>query len=86
MTSQFHHLLQALGFREVATVRKSRRTAVIKWQGRTFHIDLDDVEPLGAFVELETVVAAADVDVARQDLDALAHEFGLSGGERRELS
>ncbi len=83
LSSLFQELLEALGFHEVATVRKSRRTAAIDWQGRAFHIDLDEVEQLGSFVELETVVAESDLDMARHQLDALRDELALSGDERR---
>ena len=46
-------LLEVLGFRGVAEVRKSRRKALVSWQDRQVEVSLDVVEGLGTFVELE---------------------------------
>lgn len=76
-------LLQTLGFRPVAEVRKQRRKAFVAWQQRRVEVSLDDVEELGQFVELELIAAEADVDAARNCLAALAEKLNLSASERR---
>jgi len=79
----WHDLLEALGFRPVAEVCKQRRKAVVAWQGREVEVSLDAVPPLGAFVELELVTEAEEVESAKACLASLAERLGLSGGERR---
>ncbi|MBN2022296.1 MAG: class IV adenylate cyclase [Pirellulales bacterium] len=76
-------LLAALGFAPVGEVRKRRRKAHVPWQGRTVEVSLDEVAGLGAFVELELVVDAEELDAARVCIAALAAELGLSASERR---
>ncbi len=61
---QFADLLVALGFREVATVRKQRRTARCNWEGWAAEIALDDVEGVGQFCEIEFVAQEADLPAA----------------------
>lgn len=80
---QFGELLEALGFRPVACVRKTRRKYQLDWQGRPFEVALDDVAGLGQFVELETQTAAAEVPAAQSGLQALAAQLGLARAERR---
>ena len=76
-------LLEAVGFRPVAEVHKSRRKAAIPWQGRTVEASLDDVQGVGTFVEFELVVDEPEVDAARSCIISLAQSFGLTKGERR---
>jgi adenylate cyclase, class 2 len=84
-------LLEALGFKEVGEVRKSRRKAHLAWQGRSVEISLDTVEGLGAFVELELVVEEAaagessspSIAAARAVVASLAEALGLAESERR---
>ncbi len=76
-------LLQALGFRPVAEVRKQRRKAFLTWQGYRVEISLDEVVELGSFVELELVSDPAGVDSARSALLALADRLELHQSERR---
>jgi adenylate cyclase class 2 len=76
-------LLEALGFRPVAEVRKRRRTATIEWQGRHVEAAIDDVAGVGRYIELELVAEERELEKARISLDALVHELGLMGGERR---
>ena len=79
----FAELLEALGFREVRTVRKQRRHATIRWQGRTVEAVLDRVDTLGMFIELELIVDPKDVESAQETILALAQELSLSKPERR---
>jgi adenylate cyclase class 2 len=76
-------LLVALGFREVATVRKRRREADIRWQDRNVHATLDKVEQVGDYCELEFVVEQAQVDAAKTVIATLAAELGLTESEPR---
>lgn len=76
-------LLEALGFRPVAEVRKRRRKAVLDWSAREIEISLDDVDRLGPFVELEIVTDAGQVDPAREAIRLLAAALGLVENERR---
>ena len=69
-------LLEAIGFRPVAEVRKSRRKAAISWQGRQVEACLDDVHAVGTFVEFELVVEQADVDAARACIQSLGNRLG----------
>lgn len=80
---QFAELLMALKFCEVATVTKSRREAVISWQGSDLHVMLDQVEGLGMFLELEIVAAESEVPAAQARLQSLADALGLDRSERR---
>ena len=72
-----------LGFRPVAEVRKSRRKALVSWQGRRIEVSLDAVEDLGTFVELELMAAYEEVAAARASIAALAGHLRLTGSERR---
>ena len=76
-------LLQALGFRPVAEVRKQRRKAFLAWQGDRVEISLDEVAELGYFVELELLSDQAGWDSARSAIFELAHRLGLGQSERR---
>ena len=80
---EYGGLLEALGFRPVAEVRKQRRTAEFEWHGRRVEAAIDDVERVGRFVELELFADETDLEAARVALAALARELGLSDGERR---
>ena len=79
----FTELLEALGFRRVAEVLKSRRLGHLTYRGLTFDVSFDDVDEVGPFVELETVASDETLDAARAALLALAGELGLSTPERR---
>ena len=76
-------LLEAVGFRPVGEVRKSRRKAAIPWQGRQVEASLDDVEGVGTFVEFELVVEEGAVEAAKTCIQSLAQSVGLTQGERR---
>ena len=76
-------LLEAVDFRPVAEVRKSRRKAAVACQGRQVEASLDEVDGVGTFVEFELVVEESDVDAARACIQSLAQSLGLTQGERR---
>ncbi len=81
--AEWRGLLEALGFRPVAEVRKLRRKALVSWQGRRVEVSLDAVEGLGTFVELELMAGAEEVAAARASIAALAGQLRLTGSERR---
>ncbi len=78
---QLCQLWQALGFREVATVRKQRRCAELRLTGRRYEIALDDVEDVGIFVEVETLVTDADTQSAAETVLQLSARLGLQDVE-----
>lgn len=76
-------LLQTLDFAPVAEVRKSRRKALVSWQGRRVEASLDEVEHVGTFAELELVVDDPDLEPAKACIASLAAVLGLKQSERR---
>jgi adenylate cyclase class 2 len=83
LTQQYVQLLQALGFRSVADVKKRRRCGRFTWQHWNVEATLDEVEGLGRFAELEIQAAADTLCDAQTALVALAAELGLTIVERR---
>jgi adenylate cyclase class 2 len=79
----FAELLDALGFRPVAEVHKTRRPVTVAWQDHQVTGALDNVDGLGQFVELELCVNASQIDSARTAITSLAEQLGLSQTERR---
>lgn len=53
-------LLNRLGYQPFAVVRKTRRSAVSQFQGRTFNVTSDHLDELGDFVEIETLVESEE--------------------------
>ncbi len=79
----WQEMLEALGFRPVAEVRKARRKVEIPWQDRRVEGTLDDVDSVGTFAELELVVDEAEVDAAKACIASLAERLGLAQSEHR---
>jgi len=79
----FSALLEAVGFRPVAEVRKVRRRLDVPWQGHHVEAALDQVDEVGTFLELELRADESTLDKARELLASLAKELGLSSSERR---
>jgi adenylate cyclase, class 2 len=79
----WHELLEALGFRPVAEVRKQRRKAYVDWADRRIEVSLDDVQEVGTFVELELMAEPDQVEPAKAAIAALAARLGLAASERR---
>lgn len=80
---QFGEMLVMLGFRPVGTVRKKRVAYRFPWEGRNYEVALDDVESLGAFVEIETLADESQRNDARDGILNLAHRLGLPGTSER---
>jgi adenylate cyclase, class 2 len=81
--SEHASLLEALGFKPVATVRKMRRLFHVEWQGKTIEAALDDVAEVGQFLELELSVSEPEVESAKSCIASLASRLGLTTSERR---
>jgi adenylate cyclase class 2 len=77
-------LFEALGFRPIAIVCKSRLPFELQYEGRGLAIGLDHAGDLGRFVEVETMaVGPADLPEAQSAVLGLARELGLSDVEPR---
>ncbi len=74
-------LLEALGFRQVLEVAKTRRPARVLWHGSEVEVALDEVDGLGAFAEFEIVAREGEVPLARDCVESLAREVGLETPE-----
>ena len=67
-----------LGFRFVREVRKTRRSFSVNWSGRDYEIAIDDVPPLGQFLEIELSADEEDRSIAEQAVWQLARKLGLT--------
>jgi adenylate cyclase class 2 len=76
-------LLEALGFRAVLEVRKTRTPGTLEWEGTQVEIALDDVAGLGTFIELELLSSPAGLAAAKERLASLAARLVLKDSERR---
>ncbi len=81
--AEWTELLEALGFRPVATVAKRRQPARVHWQGMEVDVARDSVAGLGEYLELELQAGEAEVPLARACLESLAKELGCGACERR---
>jgi adenylate cyclase, class 2 len=81
--AQWSEMLEALGFRPVAEVQKTRTTGHFLWHERAIEAALDQVLGAGDFVEIETSAEAEDLPAAQQAITALAEALGLASPERR---
>lgn len=80
---RFAEMLTLLGFREVLTVKKTRRVFDLTWEGREMEVLLDEVEGLGQYAEVETIAEEGDQDAAKECVLSLAKKLGLEESERR---
>jgi adenylate cyclase class 2 len=80
---EMSELVERLGYRTVAVVRKTRRIFRTTREGYELVICLDEVTELGRFVELEILAPEHRLDEARKILQAAAAELGLMESERR---
>jgi len=81
--SQMVEVWQSLGFRFVREVRKTRTPLTLDWRQRVYELALDEVPPLGTFLEIELLADEAGRDAARDAILALARELNLTNSERR---
>jgi adenylate cyclase class 2 len=80
---KFAAMLELLGFRLVAEVRKLRRKAFVDWLGTSIEVSLDDVVGVGTFVELELIATEANLEQMKQRIQSLATRLALTANERR---
>jgi adenylate cyclase class 2 len=80
---QMAELWTALGFRFVQEVRKTRTPGRVTWNNRPYELALDQVPPLGTFLEIELVVDESEREAAKQAILNLAQELNLKNPERR---
>jgi adenylate cyclase class 2 len=82
--AEMRALFEFLGFRPVAIVRKVRTPYHLSFGGRELEVALDQVEGLGTFVEVETIVKGDDeLAQAQEAVVGLARELGLTEPEPR---
>ena len=82
--TELYRLFECLGFRPVATIKKSRTPFHLTRDGRRIEVVLDRAEGLGDFVEIETLAATeTDLPAAQAAVLALASELGLTEVEPR---
>jgi adenylate cyclase class 2 len=70
-------IFQHLGFRSVAIVAKRRRSWMLEFQGQALKVEVDEVQQLGQFVEIEALAEVDQVPAAEQAILNLAQELGL---------
>jgi adenylate cyclase class 2 len=80
---QFRRLVQHLGFRPTAIVKKRRIIHEFVRDGFNMQACLDDVETLGKFVEIEIVAPPEQKERAQGVLLHIVHELGLPASEPR---
>lgn len=80
---KFCLLVQHLGYRPTAVVRKKRTIYHLERDGFSLQVCLDDVEQLGTFVEVEIVAPAEQRARAEATLQGVAADLGLAQQERR---
>lgn len=77
-------VLDRLGFRRVAVVRKRRTSFRLRFEGRDLEVALDVAEGLGEFAEIEAVARDRDdLPEAQRAVLALAERLGLATVEPR---
>lgn len=83
VADDFCRLVQRLGYRPTAVVRKRRTIRHFQRDGFDLQVCLDEVVEVGRFVELEIVAPPERRGDAERLLQALAAELGLGNSERR---
>lgn len=79
--SDWGRMLERLGFRPVAEVKKARQTARFSFGPLPIEATLDRLDGIGDFAELETLTDS-DVESARQGILALAEKLELTESVR----
>ena len=81
--ANFARLLELLGYRSVAVVRKTRVIYPFERQGFELAACFDDVDDVGKYVEIEIVSPEEQRVAAQQVIQAVAKELGLEHSETR---
>ncbi|QDV38492.1 class IV adenylate cyclase [Tautonia plasticadhaerens] len=80
--ARMERLFVNLGFRPVATVRKTRIGYRLSFEGRPMQVGLDTVDGLGVFAEVEAIAhGPADLPEAQQYVLELAGRLGLGADQ-----
>jgi adenylate cyclase, class 2 len=81
---QLLELFKLLGFRPVATIRKTRTSFLLDRAGHSLEVTLDRADGLGDFAEIEALASSElEVPAAQSAVLALATELGLTELEPR---
>jgi adenylate cyclase, class 2 len=80
---QFRQLVQKLGYRATAVVKKRRTVYDFESDGFVLQACCDEVETLGRFIEIEIVAEPEKKQRAEAVLLDVARELGLAASERR---
>ena len=80
---KWRRLVQALGYRPTAVVKKDRTIYDFTRDGFALQACFDEVEAIGRFVEIEIVADADKKERAQETLLQTAHELGLEKSESR---
>jgi len=83
---QFRQLMQHLGYRPTAIVKKRRTVYDFEREGFALQVCCDEVETLGRFFEIEIVAEPQMKQRAETILLEGARELGLPASERRIVS
>lgn len=75
-------ILNQLGFRSVAVVAKTRQSWALEYGGQQLKVEVDEVESLGSFVEIEALTDAAGITAAEAAILNLAGELQLTRASR----
>lgn len=82
-SQKLFEMVRLLGFRFVREVCKSRKSLTLDWNGRHYDLALDDVPPLGQFLEIELIAEDHERETAEKAVWSLAHELDLNVPEPR---
>jgi adenylate cyclase, class 2 len=72
------NIFEALGFREIARINKTRQKA--KYQD--YEICVDEIENLGSYVEVEKMVQDGDANAIQTELFSFLGSLGVSSNDR----
>lgn len=81
--AQFTKLLLLVGFCQVGTVEKCRRSGQLEWKGEQIEVAIDEVAFIGSYLELEILAGQDKLDSAKAALQSLAETLDLANSERR---
>jgi len=76
--TKLHELFSVLGFQPATVVEKHRERLQVTLHEWDVEFALDEVEGLGAFLEVEVVTSEEHIAAAQEILAAIAQQLGLS--------
>ena len=80
---QMAAMLTSLGFRQVRTITKQRRSGHLQWEDLEVEVAIDEVLSIGQFIELEAISGESSWQTVRDSLLRLADHLKLTDPERR---